>query len=356
MIIIIEKSDIRKKRGFLMFKRSSLSLPLSMLFVVLLLTACGSNGNTASNADASAPASSQTAASPSPSPSVSTSGDAEATTRVYADFKGRQVEVPTNPQRIVYVGSNPGDLLAIGVKPLGATLSVIASQVAYPELLDGIEDVGYPYNAEKVLALKPDLILFDDWEEEGLPQLERIAPTVIIGLAGPTPPRERVAAIADLLDKKNEADEWFKAYDAKVEQTKTRLGERDIESAVSLLLLGPDMYIMGNQGLNATLFGELGLKPADGVRKLIDKDERFIDVSNEVLPDYMGSDVFLLTDDTKETGDTQAALLNSALWKTIPAVKAGRVYAIDSKFNYDDPITLDRLLDELVSIVTGAAK
>lgn len=342
-----------------MFKRSSIAMPLSMLFVFLLLSACSSNENNASTADASAPASSLSAASPgsSASPSASLSGDAnEAPTRIYTDYKGRQVEVPKNPQRIVYVGSNPGDLFAIGAKPLGATLSVIASQVAYPELLDGIADVGYPFNAEKVLELKPDLILFDDWDEEGLPQLERIAPTVIIGLAGPTPPRERVAAIADLLDKKNEADEWFKAYDAKVEQTKSRLSERNIESAVSLLLLGPDMYIMGNQGLNATLFGELGFKPADGVQKLIDKDERFIDVSNEVLPAYMGSDIFLLTDGTKETGDTQATLLDSALWKTIPAVKAGRVYTIDSKFNYDDPITLDRLLDELVSIVTGVAK
>lgn len=51
------------------------------------------------------------------------------------------VEIPVNAKRIIFTGSDLGDLLALDVKPVGADLSIIGDQIAYPELLDGIEDV-----------------------------------------------------------------------------------------------------------------------------------------------------------------------------------------------------------------------
>lgn len=127
------------------------------------------------------------------------------------------------------------------------------------------------------------------------------------------------------------------------------------ETAVSLLLMGKDMYVMGNQGLNTTLYGQLGFKPSPGTQKLVDTNERFVDVSSEVLPDYMGSDIFLLSNGEDETLAAQKQLMSGPLWKTIPAVQQGRVYTLDSKFNFDDPITLDKLLDEIVQVMSGKA-
>lgn len=84
--------------------------------------------------------------------------------------------------------------------------------------------------------------------------------------------------------------------------------------------------------------------------KLIDADERFADISDELLPQYIGTHMFILTDSSSETAARQTALMDSGLWKAIPAVKDGRVYTFDSKYNFDDPITLDRLLDEITGI------
>ncbi|MFD0671275.1 ABC transporter substrate-binding protein [Cohnella sp. GCM10027633] len=331
-----------------MLTRKTLLFVCTMIFA-LLLSACGSNNENAAPSE-SAPAASETA---SATPSASASAPAESATKVWKDVKGRDVEVPTDPQRIVYVGSNPGDLLAIGVKPVGATLSVIASQIAYPELIEGIEDVGYPYSAEKVLALKPDLIIFDDWDEAGLDALTKIAPTVVSGLDDATPTKERVTSMADMLGRKDAAVAWFSAYEAKVADTKGKLGLTGDETAVALLILGKDLYIMGDNGLNMTLYSQLGIKPSEGVQKeLLDKNERFIGVSNELLPNFVGTDIFLLTDETEETAATQATLLGTSLWKTLPAVKNDRVHIINSKFNYDDPITLERLLDEIVGLMS----
>ncbi|MGN7469078.1 ABC transporter substrate-binding protein [Brevibacillus sp. SAFN-007a] len=327
-----------------MFKKKRLLSLLGLLLLTTILSACGTPASPAAEHTGSGTsATSSAAAKP------------EEATRMFTDVQGREVKIPVHPQRVVYVGSNPGDLLAIGVKPVGASLSVIASQVAYPELLQGIEDVGYPYSQEKVLALNPDLIIFDDWDVKGLEPLEKIAPTVVTGLDDATPTKERVMLIADALGKTEAAEAWFKTYEEKVNATKEKLKLKGDETAVSLLLLGKEMYIMGNQGLNTTLYGQLGFKPSPGTQKLVDKNERFVTVSNEVLPDYMGSAIFVLTDGSDETGALQKQLMDSALWKTIPAVQQGRVYILDSKFNFDDPITLDKLLDEIVQVISGNA-
>ncbi|THF83249.1 ABC transporter substrate-binding protein [Cohnella fermenti] len=317
--------------------RRTASFLLAAVMLTVLLAACGnSNNNVASDVY--------------PSGSAQSSAPA-AETKTYTDYKGREVEVPVEPQRIVYIGSNPGDLLAIGVKPIGASLSVIASQVAYPDLLDGIEDVGYPYSAEKVLAMQPDLILFDDWDEAGIEPLSKIAPTVVVGLDGTFPTEERVTRIAELLGRGEAATQWFDAYEKKAKAAQEYLNLTGEETATSLLILGADLYVMGNKGLNATLYGKLGFKPAAGVQKLIDGDERFVDVSDEVLPDYIGSTIFALSDTTEETSARQTKLTDSQVWKTIPAVQEGRVYWLDSMYNFDDPITQDRLIDKIVNIM-----
>lgn len=329
--------------------KKTLLWPLTLLLFALVLASCGQTGSTNSAAApaAASTASTEPAISPAPSPAAT---EAAATTRIYTDYKKREVEIPADPKKIVYVGSNPGDLLALGIKPAGASLSVIGTQVAYPDLLEGIEDIGYPFSAEKILALSPDLIIFDDWDETGIEALSKIAPTVVVGLDGTFPTEERVHQIADLLGRTDVADQWFKDYQMKVDTVKKQLNLKDGETATSLLVLGQDLYIMGNKGLNETLFGRLGFKPAEGVQKVITADERFVTISDEVLPQYIGTHLFLLTDNSDKTAARQAALMDSGLWKAIPAVKEGRVYTLDSKFNFDDPITLDRLLDEIAGI------
>lgn len=320
--------------------------PLLLLtMLVLPLSACGSAQTPSSSAASSQPAT--VAATTS-----ETAPAAEASaTRTYTDMMKREVQIPASPQRIVYVGSDPGDLLALGIKPVGASLSVIATQVAYPDLLEGIEDIGYPFSLEKVTSLNPDLILFDDWDQENLPKLELIAPTVVVGEDAPVDMLERIATIGDITGHSAEAEAWTKQYRQKIEDTKAALKLDENATASSILLLGKSLYVMGNQGFNQTLYGRLGLTPNENVQKLIDQDERFIDVSSERIPEYVGTEVFVLTDAEPETVATQNTLLNSAFWKTIPAVQKGRVHIMNSKWNFDDATTSERLLDELAKVI-----
>ncbi|MDG0790638.1 ABC transporter substrate-binding protein [Cohnella ginsengisoli] len=261
--------------------------------------------------------------------------------------------MPTDPKRIVYVGSDPGDLLALGVKPVGASLSVVGSQVVYGDQLQGIADVGYPADLEKVTAQEPDLIIFNDWDERGLAPLEKIAPTVAIAENGGF---DRMREVAGLLGKEGAADSYVAAYDEKVKQTKALLAQKGKQgqSATVLLLMGKVMYVMGHQGLSVSLYDALGYEPPAKVQSLIDGDERFAEISVEVMSEYIGDELYILKDEEEETKAQAEALFTSSLWKSLTAVKNGQVHAMDSRWNFDDPVTRTMLLDELQRLTDSA--
>ncbi|MFC3800594.1 ABC transporter substrate-binding protein [Cohnella sp. GCM10012308] len=315
-----------------------------MILLTVFASACGNNANEgASSTGSAAPAASSEGAS---AQSASPAGSPSSATRKVTDAKGREVEIPTDPKRIVYVGSDPGDLLALGVTLVGASLSVIGSQVAYGDRLQGIADVGYPANLEKVTAQEPDLIIFNDWDEQGLPPLEKIAPTVVISEKGGF---DRMHEIAGVLGKETAADAYVAAYDEKVKQTKDLLAQKGKQgqSATVLLMMGKVLYVMGHQGLSVSLYDALGYAPPAKVQTLIDGDERFAEISVEVMSDYIGDELYILKDEEDETKAQAEALFTSSLWKSLPAVKNGQVHMMDSQWNFDDPVTRTMLLDEL---------
>src|SRR5918995_2881411 len=93
--------------------------------------------------------------------------------------------IPKQPKRVVVLDTAEADAVTLlGVKPVGA-VAVDPVGKTYPahlrQKLDGVPDVG-PLdepNADKIVALKPDLILSSKVRhEKGYAQLSRIAPTV----------------------------------------------------------------------------------------------------------------------------------------------------------------------------------
>ncbi|GGI45059.1 ABC transporter substrate-binding protein [Paenibacillus marchantiophytorum] len=278
----------------------------------------------------------------------------EATTKMITDSKGHTVVIPTQARKIVYTGSDLGDLLALGIKPAGAALGVIAKQVAYPDLLVGIQDIGdVSANLEKVLSLEPDLILMDSggtyYKSTDYDALNKIAPTVTYDRL---PTFERLLVIGDILGKKQAAEKWIQDFKGKVAGMKGKLTVKEGETATVFIRLGKEFYVMGNSGFSTILYDTLGYKPAPKVKQtLIDKNERFSDVSNEVMPEFAGDYLFVLTDDNEAARAASDSFTNDSVYKSIKAVANKQVYYIPTKWNFDDPITKDRLLDELPKLM-----
>ncbi|WP_420540171.1 ABC transporter substrate-binding protein [Paenibacillus polymyxa] len=315
-----------------------------MLIIAIVLSACSSQENGAQT--------SLTAEQAVNSTDQNETASTAPATMEYTDFQKRKVTIPVNPQKIVYVGSDPGDLLALGVRPAGASLSVIQSQIVYADLTKDITDIGSPVNLEKVTMLKPDLILFDNWDVKTLDTLAKIAPTVVLNSELVT--FERMQELGKLLGKTKEADQFKTLYDEKVKQMKAKL-DVDInpgETATVLLVMGDNLYVMGHQGISVSLYDMLGFIPAHKVQTdLIDKKERFATISSEVLPSFIGDELFILSDQSEETMATTRNLMNSEVWKTIPAVQNKRVYTLDSSWNFDDAITRERLLEQIPDLM-----
>ncbi|WP_235332549.1 ABC transporter substrate-binding protein [Paenibacillus polymyxa] len=200
--------------------------------------------------------------------------------------------------------------------------------------------------------LKPDLILFDNWDVKTIDTLAKIAPTVVLNSELAT--FERMQELGKLLGKTKEADQFKTLYDGKAKQMKAKL-DVDInpgETATVLLVMGDNLYVMGHQGISVSLYDMLGFIPAHKVQTdLIDKKERFATISSEVLPSFIGDELFILSDQSEETIATTRNLMNSEVWKTIPAVQNKRVYTLDSSWNFDDAITRERLLEQIPDLM-----
>ena len=123
----------------------------------------------------------------------------ESTTRVYKDYLGHEVEIPVNPERVVYHGEGYGDLLALNIKTVGAGFSWITNY-AWEDRVKDVEDVGFPINVEKTLSLKPDLIIIGTSDDKTYSQLSKIAPTIVFDTFAPL--SQRLTELGDILNKR----------------------------------------------------------------------------------------------------------------------------------------------------------
>ncbi|WP_338554315.1 ABC transporter substrate-binding protein [Paenibacillus sp. KS-LC4] len=299
-----------------------------LLLSLGLLAACGSTGG----AEATA---------------TDTPTSTEPATRIYKDFSGHEVTIPTHPQKIVLLGDIPGDLLALGITPAGNDW--VSEPYIYKEDLAGVVDIGYPHNMEKVLELAPDLILQAGYggpdDTAIFDKMSKIAPTVIFNRDAET--FDRLREVADIVNKKEEAEKWIADYEVKAKAMWEKIGLKPGESATVYLSLAGDFYVMGNFSLTMSLYQPGGFSPSAKVQELIDKKEVFSLISMEVLPEYAGDHVFLLS--SPGTDDEAAAkkLVEGPLWKSIPAVQNNHAYTADISWNASDPITMERFLSEL---------
>ncbi|UZM99724.1 ABC transporter substrate-binding protein [Lysinibacillus sp. MHQ-1] len=153
-----------------------------LLLVGILLTACGSNIQETSQKE---------------------TATAEPTTRIYKDYLGHEVEIPVNPERVVYHGEGYGDVLALNIKTVGAGFSWI-TDYAWEDRVKDVEDVGFPINVEQTLSLKPDLIIIGTSDDKTYSQLSKIAPTIVFDTFAPL--NERLAELGDILNKKRRSN------------------------------------------------------------------------------------------------------------------------------------------------------
>lgn len=145
----------------------------------------------------------------------------------FTDDRGRVVDVPASPQRIVTLDDLrlTVPLLELGVIPVGShgregsPNYIRAAKLVTGQDFDNtdISYLGSEISAEAVLATDPDLIIVYAGRDEQLEQLESIAPTIVLD-----PEADDYMGIyeklADLTNREAELERLRTRYDAQVAQ------------------------------------------------------------------------------------------------------------------------------------------
>ncbi|MEK4173207.1 ABC transporter substrate-binding protein [Lysinibacillus sp. FSL L8-0312] len=284
------------------------------------------------------------------SPQSESKSNSETDTKIIKTVDG-DVEIPANPQRIVTQGYL-ANFLVFDVKPVGAPYWEMESPYTM-ELSEGITDIGQidGGSVEKILSLKPDLIVTVGGDEKLNEQYRKIAPTLVIPYGTYHEVHDEMRAFGEILGKEKEAEKWLKEFDKKVAKAKDSI-KGLIREGTTFSLMGPfgkDFYVYGdgvNRGGQA-IYQQLGLTPPKLVRKdLIEPKINALSISQEKIADYAGDYIFLDISGEAEFDE------NDPVWSTIDAVKNNKVFYLNpERFWPYDPIAVESQVEEIAKML-----
>ncbi|MFD5255535.1 ABC transporter substrate-binding protein [Streptomyces bobili] len=292
------------------------------------------------------------------------SGDAaaeESSTRQITDATGREVEVPSAPQKVVTLSEPTLDAaLALGIEPVGATAgrgqtgvsTYLADKASKAQVVATVAEA----DMEKLAALQPDLILLDETTavKSEVSKLEAIAPTVVTSKLNEDW-KKAFTATADALNKETEAEKILTDFDADVAATKEKLKD-DAGAVVSVIRWqngAPSVVGKGVGHVGSTL-ATLGLaRPKDQQGASAGHSEP---VSLEKLSTIDGDWLFFGTLGDRADGEkAYAEAQKVANFSKLKAEKEGHVVVIEgSAWNSaGGPLAARIVLDDLTEALAS---
>jgi iron complex transport system substrate-binding protein len=260
-----------------------------------------------------------------------------------------EVCVPTIPQRLVSLDEiTLADAWALGVSSVGTAVSD-GTKINYlmerMENRDRIELLGQSEqpNLEKILMLKPDLIMgIEFFGEPIFSQLSQIAPTAVGEWVGLSSWREYFNFIARVLNKQAKAQQVWDNYYRRITEIKVALGDKlqDIEVSTVYVYAGgiqisPNNSILADIGIGQPTYAEV-LKNGNTT------------ISEEAIPDIDADILFISVYDTAKSKGVLADWQKKPLWKQLKAVREERVYVVNGNiWEGANIIAANLVLDDL---------
>jgi iron complex transport system substrate-binding protein len=275
--------------------------------------------------------------------------------------------VPLTPQRIVTLDAVTFEhAIALGMQPIATVHSSWDALHLQPYKQQAINiGVSGEPSLEKILALKPDLILGIDYQTPIYRQASQIAPTVISPFRHSGDWKDIFKLIAATLGKSEQAEQMMTRYYERLESFKVQMGDRLQTTEVSIVYLYPDaITVYTTAGFNGSILQDAGLaRPAAqnlNAAATQQKDgESPIQyrISNELLQAADGDVIFMIvTPDDLEIGKTRQRLMSNPLWSTLKAVQQGRVYEVRDYWIGSGLIAANLVIDDLLKYLVVSSK
>lgn len=253
-------------------------------------------------------------------------------TRVVETDRG-PVSVPAAPERVAcadFFGAFT--VVDLGLIPVGVSGSGYENTGGeYPRKLDGIPAVGdfLEPNAERIAATQPDLILRTiDTDDELYDELSAVAPTVVISFQQLSLP-EVALRVGDAIDRIDEAEALDARYRERCDDIAT--GFADVLSGRRFAYLSTaadgTWWTLGPAWTDTRVLVDAGVRLAEPSATQADPTQEYALEQLEILEP---ADVLLIPagPDMVTSAPENTMVTDTPLWATLPAVRAGRVYAI----------------------------
>jgi iron complex transport system substrate-binding protein len=258
--------------------------------------------------------------------------------------------VPRQPQRIIALGISwtLDPVLALGLKPIATNTYNYGGGNYFPGLSDaevaGIETVGSENqpSLERVLRLKPDLVIALDLDPRLYEPISVIAPTVVgefdkIKFSF----KDNFRSLAQLLNRQEEAEKVLNRYEDKVRRLRRLLESQSQKPEVSVIYhVGGQFQSPASEAICFQVLNDLNVP----IKSVFLNQSEYLPVSIEVISEYDADILFIVDFDNKPS----SYFLQNPLIASLKSAKNQQVYAVgaDIWFSYG-PLGVDKLLDEL---------
>ncbi|MGL4094440.1 iron-siderophore ABC transporter substrate-binding protein [Agrobacterium cavarae] len=286
---------------------------------------------------------------------------------VFAQCDGRLIEkgaflhpplcAPKEPKRIISLVPtfSLGVALELGLPVVGAPLFGMSDEDLKSKAeAAGVVDLGsfMEPSIEKIIALKPDLIIGSDFlGEEAYQMASKLAPTALITAANW---KDFYRTLADITGINGDIDGRFAEYQKRVAAIRERV-PKDVRVSVvritpwefQVYMDEPEAWapfdVLREAGVRRTDFETSETKVGT---KRIDF-EGLAGLDGDILLYIVGG-----SNDSATSGRHEAVLANP-LWKMLPAVKAGRVYRVDEAtwMEFSGLASANKVLDDIETYI-----
>lgn len=267
-----------------------------------------------------------------------------------------KVKIPLKPQRVVVLEENIilDSVVALGVKPVGVMYCQDCEENFRGIPSDLLADVpvvgniGNQPSLEKILSLKPDLILGLTWLKSSYKILSSIAPTVLIDFPSMYDFKERLRYVAQVLGKSDRAEELLTQYQNRIQTLRQQLGKQLETKTISVIYLAGSADIFYSYRPDFLAYGQI---LSDAGLRLIQQNQkqRELTLSIEVLPKYDADILFIMTEhltrDFKEANPEVLSFLQKPIWSNLQAVKTKQIYRVN--WTVGGAMGANRIIDDL---------
>ncbi|MEH2389568.1 MAG: iron-siderophore ABC transporter substrate-binding protein [Nostoc sp.] len=277
-----------------------------------------------------------------------------------------QTLIPTHPQRVVVLDPWIVEIpLALGFNVVGVpdpakTLQGIGLANKHP----GIEDIGalLTPNIEKVMVVKPDLILGTKRNREAYSLWSHIAPTILLKIENSGDWKQPFMPAAKALGKTETAKRLVENYNARLTEFKQKMGFRLKKTVVSVVRLMPQTINLLTKGaFSGVIIEDAGLiRPPLQNLDAIATQKKWgspisYNISSEILAQIDGNVLFIPLfgfKDPTEANNAVHQFMAEPLWSKLKVVKQGKFHVINGFYwQGSSYISANRVLDDLFTYI-----